>query len=850
VAGNHQRGQPPDHLRTNQRVIKRPRLTRLLDAAPSHVLTLIAPAGYGKTTLAREWIGSDERRGVWYRANEASSDLAALISGLARIIEPEVAGFAGEMLHALTAHSRPDEQVPHLAAMFTRSLRDWPQKLWLVIDDYQYLAASRSGEEFVGLLSEFERLNLLVTSRNRPSWVTPRRLLYGEIYELNRSALALTSDEAVLVVGPETRPDLPGLIALTEGWPAVIGLAAVAGELRMDREPQLPESLYEYFAEELFSGLDPKTQKALCELSLLPVVRQSDPPQLLGQSGQQVLARSEQAGFLTRDRDYGYELHPLLRAFLREKLAADHGALRTALGKVFPFLVDAARWDDAYSLINDYRLTDNFPALIASGLYPLLREGRIATVERWIAAAHEMRVRGPEVDLMEAEALFRTGNWDEAERLATRAAGILPSDSGLKARAFFRAGQSAQLADKYEAALRHHRAAHHVAASREDVREALWGMFVTECELEQLEDARRTLERFERMGVVGDEDELRLHMSRVTLAIRRGDLGAAVKPLASVRHLISRKCNPLVKCSFLNSLANGQILMARYRDALETATLQIEIARAYDVRFVLPHALAHSAGAHLGLKNMKNCEAVLRSAQTAVRDLDDFHTKVNINALRARMLLAQGRLHDALDFVPEPDWSREPGKGMKGEYLSTRAVALACAGKTRAAESLAARSEEASVQAEARVLAPCARTIGAMVDGHDPAGYAADVLSAVRATGNRDSLICAYRAYPQLLLALHDAGNRPSELEEVVCAGGDVALARKVGLHLDGGQHRQSLTPREQEVLELLHKGMTNRQIAQALWISETTAKVHIRHIFRKLNVHSRTQAVLEASKR
>jgi DNA-binding NarL/FixJ family response regulator len=46
-------------------------------------------------------------------------------------------------------------------------------------------------------------------------------------------------------------------------------------------------------------------------------------------------------------------------------------------------------------------------------------------------------------------------------------------------------------------------------------------------------------------------------------------------------------------------------------------------------------------------------------------------------------------------------------------------------------------------------------------------------------------------------------------------------------------------------VLELLRQGMSNREIAQALWIAQSTAKVHVRHIFEKLGVRSRTEAAL-----
>ncbi len=55
------------------------------------------------------------------------------------------------------------------------------------------------------------------------------------------------------------------------------------------------------------------------------------------------------------------------------------------------------------------------------------------------------------------------------------------------------------------------------------------------------------------------------------------------------------------------------------------------------------------------------------------------------------------------------------------------------------------------------------------------------------------------------------------------------------------------LTKREIEVYELLCQGLTNEEIASVLVISLSTVKVHIRHIFDKLGVRTRTQAVLLA---
>jgi DNA-binding NarL/FixJ family response regulator len=55
---------------------------------------------------------------------------------------------------------------------------------------------------------------------------------------------------------------------------------------------------------------------------------------------------------------------------------------------------------------------------------------------------------------------------------------------------------------------------------------------------------------------------------------------------------------------------------------------------------------------------------------------------------------------------------------------------------------------------------------------------------------------------------------------------------------------RGRLSKREQEVYELLTLGRTNRQIAAALFISESTTKVHVKHIYEKLGVRSRAEAL------
>ena len=91
----------------------------------------------------------------------------------------------------------------------------------------------------------------------------------------------------------------------------------------------------------------------------------------------------------------------------------------------------------------------------------------------------------------------------------------------------------------------------------------------------------------------------------------------------------------------------------------------------------------------------------------------------------------------------------------------------------------------------------------------------------------------------------------PGELVAAIraAAAGESALAPAVASRLDESQRSadQRLTVREAEVLQLVAAGRTNREIGQALFLSEATVKSHLVHIFTKLGVGSRTAAVARA---
>ena len=117
-------------------------------------------------------------------------------------------------------------------------------------------------------------------------------------------------------------------------------------------------------------------------------------------------------------------------------------------------------------------------------------------------------------------------------------------------------------------------------------------------------------------------------------------------------------------------------------------------------------------------------------------------------------------------------------------------------------------------------------------------------LSVVIETGIWDPVVIAVRAAPALGEFMAEQPEWRSWLQRVLSASSDTSLASRLGLRVPrAAKPAARLTPRESEVHELLAQGLTNEEIARQLYISLSTTKVHVKHIYEKLGVRSRLEA-------
>jgi len=215
---------------------------------------------------------------------------------------------------------------------------------------------------------------------------------------------------------------------------------------------------------------------------------------------------------------------------------------------------------------------------------------------------------------------------------------------------------------------------------------------------------------------------------------------------------------------------------------------------------------------------------------------------LNARILRARLLLQSGKPGDACALTSEPSTGASYPSS-HAELLATRALCLAAIGETREARLTASASLSMSRMVEVRVLASAAIAVASVEDG-DESGPS-ELIRIATELGIWDPVVCALRTSQPLAALLADEPSLHPLLQDLYARSNDLGLARQAGFRTRSTlAPDQLLTPRELEVLELISRGMRNREIASALFISQSTAKVHVRHVLEKLGVRTRAQAV------
>jgi len=312
---------------------------RLIDRARrSHapLVSLVAPAGYGKTTLLREWAELDDRTLVWVSLDRFDDDPAALVNVLAVAFEQAMPG--DERLAAVVALPMTGRAVLGGAApMLAAAIEYVGTPFVLVLDDVHEAGSPDCQDVLEVALGRIPLgSQVVMASRHVPPFLSRLRL-GGDVVEIGADHLRLDLDDArqvfdVLDVGADDEV-LERLVAHTEGWPTGITLAALVARDGGDPVEVGGDDRFvaDYLYRACYSALDPDDQAFLRRTALLEHLSAGCCDAVLDRNDSRARLREleRQGLFLVPiDRRRGeYRYHQLFREFLVAELErAEPGA--------------------------------------------------------------------------------------------------------------------------------------------------------------------------------------------------------------------------------------------------------------------------------------------------------------------------------------------------------------------------------------------------------------------------------------------------------------------------------------------------------------------------------------------
>jgi LuxR family maltose regulon positive regulatory protein len=375
----------------------RPRLTDLLAGVDGPaVVSIVAPAGYGKTTLLRQW--ADRQPHVGYVALEdRDNDPVGLISGIATALG-RVEPLDPALLRLLASPGRSLEStlLPGLVEAI------WARRTptVLMLDDAHLLDQSGSLDVVAFLMLRLPpTLRLAVTARRMLPLPYARLRPTGHLLEVGPQDLALTEADAhalATAIGVQISPEqIVGLLARTEGWPAAtyLGLRLAgstrAQDLRADELTGTEASIADYMRSELLEPLDLGTRAWLRRSSVLDAMSGPLCDATLGTTGSLTLLRRLERDNLfvvALDANRGaYRYHRLFRDLLRDELGEhEPGASAEMCSRAAAWCAENGERERAVDYAYASGDMDLVARLVLEYTFPLHWSGRIATVGRWL----------------------------------------------------------------------------------------------------------------------------------------------------------------------------------------------------------------------------------------------------------------------------------------------------------------------------------------------------------------------------------------------------------------------------------------------------------------------------------
>ena len=850
-------------------------------------LTLIsAPAGFGKTTLLVDWVHRHKIPAAWFSVDKTDNDplhfLTYVILGL-----QSLEASTGEAALTMLQSPQPPPIEPILINLLNDASRI-SKDFALVLDDYHLVDAGPIHDMIAFLLENLPaQMHMIIATRSDPPLpLLPRMRSQSQLTELRAADLSFSADETARLFSEglnlqlSTR-DIQLLETRTEGWAAGLQLAALSLQGRKDPSDFIKgfkgdhRYIADYLTEEVLSRQPEHLRNFLLHTSILgrlsgalcdAVTRQD--------SSRQVLNTLEKANLFViplDDERCWYRYHHLFADLLAQRL-------RTQQADLVPELHNrASQWfakngfkkeaADHALVAQDYARAVQLIEEIAETDWDRARESRLL---QWFKKLPDEKIDvNPKLCIFYARELFKSGYIDDAEKRLQAAEQMLESTSiselnkeGLRGRiavirAYIstRAGDLSRTIDFSSQALK-------LLPERDlnwrSVAATLLGMGYGSGKL--VEQQRAFGEAMEISKAAGNIyyhifagsclGSTMMHRGKLkeaedfcrqmlNLAIENG-----IEQTGIGGSLYGNLGNILCEWNDFDEgirLINKGIELSELgRDPVIVAVCQISLLRAFMYQMDL-------AGA---LKLMEN---INERAGNFV--LPPWITNL-ISALNVFFWLGSGNLNAALQWAQERGLRTDDTlDGLhEVEYLALSHILIA-QNKLDEADQLLQRLIENATAGdrvymviEMRLLRILIFTLKA-----DTAAALTELKLALALAEPGGFIMIFVSKGPHVAELLEEILTVKKRDHDAATAGFSLSYAQKIGSAFKAGMPLKMddlmdpISERELEVLHLIAAGLSNREIAEKLFISLNTVKTHTKNINSKLDVNSRTRAVARA---
>jgi LuxR family maltose regulon positive regulatory protein len=855
--------------------------------SPHSLTFILAPAGYGKTTLLSTWLETCPVPHAWLSLDEHANDPTIFITGLAEALQGILPTVVDNTLTVLNGVTLPPLEV--LIRAMLNDLADIQQDFILVLDDYHVIHNAVIHDLLQELVSYPPRaMHLVLASRLDPPLPLARLRTQRYVVELRAPDLRLTLEEAApflrevmaLAVDDQT---IALLMARTEGWPAGLRLAALA----LRRQPSTDafagnRFVRDYLLTEVLSQLPISVQDLLIKTSFLDQL--SDPlcaavtgvgDQLI--DGEPFLDWLDHADLFVVPVDQQrqwYRCHHLLRQILLHRLEelqgpAEIAALRLRASAWFAangYLDEALQqalaaqdWAAALQVVTEHR-------------HELMNRSEWPRLERWVKLfPREVMDDQPDLLLIEVSLKIIRQQISEAPALLDRAAARL-------------AQRSAERDDALQGEVEARRCAVNYYLGD-------WtnNLSAAQRALDKLPAAWWYLRGYARLFLsVGYLMSGDLTQAYATLygsrdADRCQGYQKFLLGCACFLHWIAADLPRLAQAArqvlALSDPADFTqiVTWSRYHLGLcHYHGNDLEAAEQQLLPLVMrPHASDASCFLNSGvlLARIRQAQNRPREARAIVDALLSFALEVRsestlhgARAFQAELALRQGRLAEAYywaetsgDFVPRP----VPHAHVPALTRVSILLAQDTAASRQQARQLLAQMADYYTSIHDTVVRIRILALQAML--HQAEGAAQPAVAALEESialaepgGFLRLFVDLGPPLKPLLAALAHRGVSPTYLaainsvyEEVESRSMGVASSEQAAPDFSRSAASgpiESLTYRERDVLLLLEKRYSNKEIAATLAISVGTVHTHVRNISDKLGVHGR-RAIVQAAK-